>query len=125
MKNSKVFIGGVLLLTSITTNSFAEYNTQGTNTMENFTQRPHKCPKPVVEAKVSYNPTSTVLNVEFPTNGQGGKVEIYRNGALVVRAKAPAGTSLCYMLRNYGKGEFTVIVSQGNTVVYSNSVIVK
>ncbi|MBR2194796.1 MAG: hypothetical protein IJ911_04205 [Salinivirgaceae bacterium] len=125
MKNSKVFIGGVLLLTSITTNSFAEYNTQGTNTMENFTQRPHKCPKPVVEAKVSYNPASTVLNVSFPGNWQGGKVEIYRNGTRVVGVKAQAGASLCYTLRNYGKGEFTIIVSQGNMVVYRGSYNVK
>ena len=125
MKNSKVFIGGVLLLTSITTNSFAEYNTQGTNTMENFTQRPHKCPKPVVEAKVSYNPTSTELNVSFPTNGQGGKVEIYRNGTLVVGTNAPAGASLSCVLSNYGRGNYTVVVSCGKTVVYYGNHVVK
>lgn len=73
----------------------------------------------------TYNSASTTLSVRFPANSQGGKVEIYRNGTRVVGVKAPAGTSLCYMLRNYGKGEFTIIVSQGNTVIYSNSVIVK
>ena len=74
---------------------------------------------------VSYNSASTILNVSFPTNGQGGKIEIYRNGVKVVNTTAPAGTSLCYMLRKYGKGEYAVVVSYGNTVVYSNYVLVK
>ena len=75
--------------------------------------------------QVSYNPKSTELNVLFPTNGQGGKVEIYRNGTLVVDVKAPAGTTLCYMLRNYGGGDYTIIVSSGNTVIYSKQATVK
>ena len=88
-------------------------------------QPTHKCPKPNHVPRVSYNSTSTVLNMSFPGNSQGGRVEIFRNGIKVVNATVPAGASLNYVLRNYGKGEFTVIVSQGNTVVYSNSVIVK
>jgi hypothetical protein len=73
----------------------------------------------------SYNATSTELSVAFTSNGQGGKVEIYRNGTQVVNVSAAAGTSLNYMLRNYGTGSYTVIVSCGNTVVYSNNVEVK
>ena len=88
-------------------------------------QPPHKCPKPNHTPRVSYNPASTVLNVSFPGNWQGGKVEIYRNGTRVVGVKAQAGASLCYTLRNYGKGEFTIIVSQGNMVVYRGSYNVK
>jgi hypothetical protein len=63
------------------------------------------------------------LTVKFPANCQGCKVEIYRNGAKVVSANA--GATLNYVLRNYGKGNYTIVVSSGNTVVYSNSVTVK
>lgn len=52
-------------------------------------------------------------------------MEIYRNGTLVVSVNASAGATLCYTLRNYGTGNYTVVVSSGNTVVYSNSVEVK
>ena len=97
----------------------------GSNNDDNTFHMPHKCPKPNQTSQVSYNTASTVLNVSFPTNGQGGKVEIYRNGIKVVNTTAPAGTSLCYMLRNYGKGEFKIAVSQGNSVVYSKQVTVK
>ena len=97
----------------------------GSNNDDNTFHMPHKCPKPNQTPQVSYNTASTVLNVSFPTNGQGGKVEIYRNGIKVVNTTAPAGTSLCYMLRNYGKGEFKIAVSQGNSVVYSKQVTVK
>lgn len=88
-------------------------------------QRPHKCPKPTSKPQVSYNSASTVLSVSFHGNRQGGKVEIYRNGAKVVSTAAPAGASLSFVLRNYGKGDYTVIVSQGNMVVFSNNVEVK
>ncbi len=73
----------------------------------------------------SYNASSTALSVKFPSNGQGGKVEIYRNGAKVVGTAAPAGASLSFVLRNYGKGDYTVIVSQRNTVVFSEIYSVK
>ncbi|MBO7143484.1 MAG: hypothetical protein J6W13_01470 [Salinivirgaceae bacterium] len=61
----------------------------------------------------------------FPTNGQGGEVGIYRNGVKVVNTTAPAGATLNYALRDYGKGDYSIVVSQGNTVVYSNNVVVK
>ena len=74
---------------------------------------------------VTYDASSTALTVKFPTANCGGKVEIYRYGAKVVSANAPAGATLCYMLRNYGRGNYTVMVSSGNTVVYSRSIMVK
>ena len=73
----------------------------------------------------SYNAPTTTLTVKFPSNSQGGKVEIYRSGVKVVNTSAPADASLSFVLRNYGKGDYTVIVSSGNTVVYSNYVTVK
>ncbi|MBO7478812.1 MAG: hypothetical protein J6U04_12880 [Salinivirgaceae bacterium] len=54
-----------------------------------------------------------------------GKVEIYRNGVKVVDATAVASANLSFVLRNFGKGSYTIIVRQGNTVVYSNNVEVK
>ena len=86
---------------------------------------PHRGKQTSSVPQVSYNPTSTELNVSFPGNWQGGKVEIYRNGTRVVGVKAQAGATLCYMLRNYGRGDYTIIVSSGNTVIYSNCVMVK
>lgn len=92
---------------------------------ENKLNHPHKCPKPNSKPQVSYNSASTVLSVSFHGDRQGGKVEIYRNGAKVVSTAAPAGASLSFVLRNYGNGDYTVIVSQGNMVVFSNNVEVK
>ena len=97
----------------------------GDSNNKNISSRPHKCPKTTSKPQVSYNSTSTVLNVSFSGNSQGGKVEIYRNGVKVVNTTAPAGASLSYVLSNYGKGDYTVIVSSGNTVVYSGNYNVK
>ncbi len=72
----------------------------------------------------SYNSATTTLTVKFPATN-GGKVEIYRNGAKVVNVNAAAGAMLSYTLRNYGRGNYTVIVRNRNTVVYYNSMNVK
>lgn len=87
--------------------------------------KPPKSPNANWTPKVTYNSASTALNVAFPANGQGGKVEIYRNGAKVIDATAAAGTNLSYMLRDYGNGSYIIVVSSGNTVVYSNNVEVR
>ena len=83
-----------------------------------------RSPKRVNSASATYNSGSTELTVNLPATN-GGKVEIYRNGTLVVSANASAGATLNYILRNYGTGNYTVVVSCGNTVVYSNNVEVK
>lgn len=83
-----------------------------------------KCPKRVNPASATYNSGSTELTVNLPATN-GGKVEIYRNGVKVVDATAVAGANLSFVLRNYGTGNYTVVVSCGNTVVYSNNVEVK
>lgn len=89
------------------------------------TARPHKCPKPTMSVQVSYNSASTTLNVSIPTNGQVGRIEIYRNGTKVINISAPAGASLSYVLRKYGIGSYAIIVSSGKTVVYNNCVEVR
>ncbi|MBO7478373.1 MAG: hypothetical protein J6U04_10625 [Salinivirgaceae bacterium] len=64
------------------------------------------------------------MTVKFPPTN-GGRVEIYRNGTKVIRSSAMPGATLNYVLRNYGKGNYTVIVSQGSSAVYYKNVIVK
>ncbi|MBR6082801.1 MAG: hypothetical protein IKP62_07750 [Salinivirgaceae bacterium] len=82
-----------------------------------------QCPNTTTPS-TNYNSASTSLTVKFPATS-GGKVEIYRNGAKVVTANAAAGAMLSYTLRNYGRGNYTVIVSSRNTVVYCRSMNVK
>lgn len=94
-------------------------------TNDDYFHKPHKVSQSIRIPKVSYNNVSTVLSVSFPTRGQGGRVEIYRNGTKVVNAAAPAGASLSYVLRKYGIGSYTIIVSSGMAVVYNNTVEVK
>lgn len=84
----------------------------------------HRSPKRINPVSATYNSCSTLLTVKFPITN-GGKVEIYRNGVKVVNTSAAAGASLSYVLRNYGKGNYTIIVSCGNTVVYDNNVVIK
>ena len=87
--------------------------------------KPPRSPKTNWTPIASYNSATTVLTVSFPNNGQGGKVEIYRNGVKVVDTKATAGASLSYLLRDYGKGNYSIVVSSGKTIVYSKQVTVK
>lgn len=72
----------------------------------------------------TYNSVLTELTVRFPA-ASGGKVEIYRNGARVVSANAAAGATLSYTLRCYGRGEYLLVVSQGDTVVCNRCLSVK
>lgn len=80
--------------------------------------------RPNVQPTVIYNATTTMLTVKMPAI-TSGKVEIYRNGVKVVDATATAGSNLSFVLRNYGNGNYAIIVRQENTVVYSSSVEVK
>ena len=126
----KVFLmAAIIAVSGVINESPAQIGTElitdSGNKHNDFHHRPHKSPKVNQTPQVSYNSASTVLNVSFSANSQGGKVEIYRNGVKVVNTTAPADASLSYVLRNYGKGDYTFIVSQGNTVVYSNNVVVK
>ena len=118
-----IAVSGVIAETSAQTKSVVSKTTN--NNHDDRHHRPHKCLSVNTTPKVSYNSVSTVLNVSFPSDSQGGKVEIYCNGVKVVNATAPAGATLSYMLRNYGKGNYTIVVSCGKTVVYSNSVTLK
>lgn len=74
---------------------------------------------------VSYDTASTTLTVKFPSNSQGGTVEVYRDGEKVAEITANAGTSFGCILREYGEGNYNVIVSNGNTVVESKNFTVR
>ena len=116
----------MLVLTSTYAFSLNVISMDGGNPFEKYSDPRGlfiKYPKTIPPA-VSYNSASTTLTVKFPATS-GGKVEIYRNDSKVVSTATPAGASLSFVLRNYGAGNYTVIVSQGNTVVYNRTMKVK
>jgi hypothetical protein len=125
----KIFMAAILAVTNVMTDALAqtveEEVASDTNTGDDGYHKPHKSPKMNWMPKVSYNSASTALSVTFPANGQGGKVEIYRNGTKVVDATVAAGANLSYVLRDYGNGDYAVVVSFGNSVVYSGNMVVE
>jgi len=74
---------------------------------------------------ISYNATSTTLTVKFCNFSQGNTVEVYRNGAKVAGITTNGGTTFSCRLREYGTGNYTVIVSNGKTVVDSKNFTVR
>jgi hypothetical protein len=80
--------------------------------------RPHK-------PTVSYDEASTTLTVRFQSNSHGGTVEVYHDEEKVAGITANSGTTFSCILREYGEGNYNVIVSNGNTVVESKSFTVK
>ena len=83
--------------------------------------RPHR-QNPV---HVSYDSSTTILTVNFPHNSDEGTVEVYRDGLKVSAMTAGGGTTFSCMLYDYGEGDYDIIVSRGNTVVYSRNVSVR
>lgn len=88
---------------------------------------PHKSIKPYrqMSVSVSYDDSSTLLTVNFPSNTEGGTVEVYREGLKVSAMTAGGGTTFSCMLNDYGEGDYDIIVSNGNTVVYSRNISVR
>ena len=93
-----------------------------------WSRKPHKIHRPThkdVTADVSYDAASSFLTVSFPSNSQGGTVEVYRDGEKVAGITANGGTTFSCTLREYGVGNYTVIVYSGNTVVESKNYTVE
>lgn len=89
---------------------------------------PHKNVRPSHRTKscdVSYDEASTILMVNFPSNSQGGIVEVFHDGAQVAGATSNGGTTFCCILRDYGTGNYTVIVYNGNTVIDNENCTVR
>ena len=76
-------------------------------------------------ATVSYNAVSTVLKVKFSSHSHGGTVDVYHDGVKVAGITTNSGTTFSCILREYGTGNYNVIVSTGNTVVDSKNYTVQ
>ena len=88
--------------------------------------RPHFSKRPDSRAiTVSFDASSTVLTVKFPSNSNRGTVEVYHDGAKVAGITANGGTTFSCTLREYGVGSYNVIVSNGNTVIDAKKYTVK
>ena len=89
--------------------------------------RPHKGGKHrhPYQTETAYDEASTMLTVKFPSNANGGTVEVYHDGAKVAGITANSGTTFSCILREYGTGNYNVIVSTGNTVVDSKNYTVQ
>ena len=90
--------------------------------------KPHNQKKPgTINEKVDvfYGAATTTLTVKFPSNSQGGTVEVFRNGTKVAGITANSGTTFRCTLREYGTGNYNVIVSNGSTVIDSKNYTVK
>lgn len=82
--------------------------------------------KPIKSSvNVSYNISTTVLTVSFSSISNGGTVEVYRDGVIVAGITAGGGTTFSCLLNDYGEGDYYIIVSQGNTVVYSKNITIR
>jgi hypothetical protein len=117
-----VLIAALIAATGAMTDVSAQ-NKQGDNV--NWSPHPHKSVKPHRPPIVSYDEASTILTVKFSSHSRGGLVEVYRDGAKVAGITANAGTTFSCVLREYGEGDYTVIVSNGNTVVDSKNFTVR
>ncbi|MCR4561490.1 MAG: hypothetical protein K5685_15590 [Bacteroidales bacterium] len=73
----------------------------------------------------SYDASTTVLTVNFADKFSGGTVEVFCNGAKVTGITAGGGTTFSCILKDYGEGDYDIIVSRGNTVVYSRNVSIR
>ena len=89
--------------------------------------RPHRSIKPHKPASsaISYDAASTVLTVKFLSNSQGGTIEIFHDGAKVAGVTTNGGTTFSCTLREYGTGNYNVIVFNGNTVIDNKNYTVK
>lgn len=122
-----IFILGIIIMSANVSASAQRYKRMCCNPNERhvglkprFSARPHRA-----SASVSYDAASTTLTVKFPSNSQGGTVEVYRDGAKVAGITTNGGTTFSCRLREYGAGNYNVIVSNGNTVVDSKNYTIR
>ena len=122
-----IFILGIIIMSANVSASAQRYKRMCCNPNERhvglkprFSVRPHSA-----SASVSYDAASTTLTVKFPSNSQGGTVEVYRDGAKVAGISTNGGTTFSCRLHEYGAGNYNVIVSNGNTVVDSKMFTVR
>ena len=92
-----------------------------------FLPPPHRSVRPnrQMPVSVSYDESSTILTVYFSQYSDDSTVEVFHNGAKVTGITAGGGTTFSCILKDYGLGDYDIIVSRGNTVVYSRNIIVR
>lgn len=122
-----IFILGIIIMSANVSASAQRYKRMCYNPNEKhtiwtpkFSVRPHRA-----SASVSYDAASTTLTVKFPSKLQSGTVEVYRDGAKVAGITTNGGTTFSCCLREYGTGNYTVIVSNGKTLVDSKNYTVR
>lgn len=76
-------------------------------------------------ATISYDEASTMLMVNFSSNSHGSAVEVLHDGAQVADITANSGTTFSCILRDYGEGNYTVIVFSSSTVIETKNFTVK
>lgn len=94
-------------------------NNNGGSDEKGFHPHPHRGGKHrhPFQVETNYDEASTILTVSFSSRSNGVTVEIYRDGARITGIIANSGTTFSCILRDYGTGNYTVVVSYGNTVV--------
>ena len=127
-KNMKKILLAAMMLVFVSSIASAQRycakNRQNGNGHEHDAPLPHRSirlHKPVV----SYDEASTILMVKFSSSSHGGMVDVYRDGEKVAGVTANSGTTFSCILREYGDGNYNVIVSNGNTVIYSKNFTVR
>ena len=87
---------------------------------------PHRSIKPHRQmlVRVFYDESTTILTVNFPQNSEKSTVEVYRDGVKVTGITAGGGTTFSCMLKDYGLGNYNIIVSNKKTVVYTRNIVI-
>lgn len=123
----KIFITAIMLVLISGVASAQRYRANNGHNGHTYPQ-PHGSIRPPHWTKscdILYDAASTVLTVKFPSNSQGITVEVNRNGAKVTGITSTGGTTFICALREYGTGNYNIIVSNGNTVIDSKNYNVK
>ena len=71
---------------------------------------------------VSYDPYTKVLTVSLSSGSQDGRIEICPSHSGKNTIMIRPGETIRYTLGNYGRSSCTIIVSSGNTVLYSKNI---
>lgn len=71
---------------------------------------------------ISYDPASKVLTVSLSNGSEDGRIEICPSHSGKTTIMIRPGETIRYTLGNYGRSSCTIIVSSGNTVLYSKNI---
>ena len=129
----KKYIFGIAFIASLLSAADSSAQCRGISKKHSDSKDPYNVPEPHLSIRphrqnpihVSYDESSTILTVDFSHRSTGGTVEVFCNGAKVTGITAGGGTTFSCILKDYGEGDYDIIVSSGNTVVYSRNIIVR